>query len=86
LEETFTVTRLDLSGPDECARSVAPREALGKGGTVFLRWTVAGVLDARRNFRKVAGYRSLTKQVAALRAHDAVIDRERRVDNRRRTT
>jgi hypothetical protein len=42
------------------------------------------VLEAERNFRKVAGYRSLPKLVAALRAHDAAIDRERRVDNGRR--
>jgi hypothetical protein len=37
------------------------------------------VLEAERNFRKVVGYRSLGKLDAALRAHDAAINR--RVDN-----
>jgi hypothetical protein len=48
---------------------------------MILRWTAAGVLDAERNFRKIAGYRALPKLVAALRAHDAELDRQRRVDN-----
>jgi len=47
---------------------------------MILRWTAAGVLEAERNFRKIAGYRALSKLDAALRAHDAIIDR--RVDNR----
>jgi putative transposase len=42
---------------------------------MILRWTAAGVLEAERHFRKVAGYRALPKLVAALRAHDAALAR-----------
>jgi len=48
---------------------------------MILRWTAAGVLEAERNFRRVAGYRAPTKLDAVLRAHDAAIDRG--VDNRK---
>jgi putative transposase len=98
LEETLTLTRLDLPEGLERVlsstnlienlfsrvREIARRVKRWQGGTMILRWTAAGVLEAERNFRKVAGYRSLPKLVAALRAHDAAIDRERRVDNGRR--
>ena len=50
-----------------------------QGGTMTLRWTAAGVLETERSFRKIAGYRALPRLVAALRAHDLAIDRERRV-------
>jgi len=51
---------------------------------MILRWTAAGVLEAERSFRKIAGYRSLPKLISALRAHDARIDRERGVENGKR--
>ena len=44
-------------------------------GTMVLRWTAAGVLEAQRGFRKLAGYRALPALVAALRAHAAQLDR-----------
>ena len=47
---------------------------------MILRWTAAGVLEAERRFRKVAGYRALPKLVAALRAHDAAVYRQRKID------
>jgi transposase-like protein len=98
LEETLTVMRLDLPESLERVlsstnlienlfsrvREIARRVKRWQGGTMILRWTAAGVLEAERNFRKVAGYRALPKLVAALRAHDAAMDRERRVDNGRR--
>jgi hypothetical protein len=37
---------------------------------MVLRWCVAGVLDAERGFRKIAGYRAMLIVVSALRAHD----------------
>jgi hypothetical protein len=55
-----------------------------QGGMMILRWTAAGVLEAERHFRKVAGFRSLPKLVAALRAHDAANDRGYKVENGRR--
>ena len=62
-------------------REMARRVRHWQGGAMILRWTAAGVLEAERHFRKIAGYRSLTKLDAALRAHDAALDRG--VDNRR---
>jgi hypothetical protein len=44
---------------------------------MVLRWTGAGVLEAERGFRKLAGYRAMPALVAALRARDAIVpDRE----------
>jgi hypothetical protein len=48
---------------------------LWQGGMMILRWTAAGVLEAERHFRKVAGYRALPKLAAALPAHDIALDR-----------
>ena len=96
LEETLTVMRLDLPRSLERVlsstnlienlfsrvREIARRVKRWQGGTMILRWTAAGVLEAERSFRKIAGYRGLPKLVAALGAHDAAIDRG--VDNGRR--
>jgi hypothetical protein len=51
---------------------------------MILRWTAAGVLEAERHFRKVAGYRALTRLAAVLHAHDVAIDRSRKVENAKR--
>ena len=56
-------------------REVGRRVKRWQSGTMVLRWTAAGVLEAQRGFRKIAGYRGLPTLVAALRAHDAQIDR-----------
>jgi len=65
-------------------RAIARRVKRWQGGTMILRSTAAGVLEAERSFRRIAGYRALPKLAAALRAHDGAINRERRVDNGRR--
>jgi transposase-like protein len=98
LEETLTVMRLGLPENLERVlsstnlienlfsrvREVARRVKRWQGGVMILRWTAAGVLEAERHFRKIAGYRALPKLVAALRAHDAAINRQRQVENGRR--
>ena len=98
LEETLTVMRLGLPENLERVlsstnlienlfsrvREVARRVKRWQGGVMILRWTAAGVLEAERHFRKIAGYRALPKLVAALRAHDAAINRRRQVENGRR--
>lgn len=98
LEETLTVMRLDLPESLERVlsstnlienlfsrvREIARRVKRWQGGTMILRWTAAGVLEAERSFRKIVGYRELPKLVAALRAHDLAIERARRVDNGRK--
>ena len=48
---------------------------------MVLRWSAAGVLEAERSFRKIVGYRTMPILVAALRAHDAKIDRASTVDD-----
>jgi putative transposase len=89
LDETLTVMRLDLPVSLERmlsstnlieklfsrVREMAHRVRHWQGGTMILRWSAAGMLEAERGFRKIAGYRSLTKLEAALRAHDAALDR-----------
>ncbi len=95
MEETLTVMRLDLPESLERVlsstnlienlfsrvREMARRVRHWQGGAMILRWTAAGALEAERNFRKVVGYRALTKLDAALRAQDAALDRG--VDNRK---
>src|ERR1700683_4905265 len=46
-----------------------------QSGTMVLRWTAAGVLEAERGFRKLAGYRAMPSLVAALRTRDAQFNR-----------
>jgi putative transposase len=96
LDETLTVMRLDLPERLERVlsstnlienlfsrvREMSRRVRNWQSGTMILRWSAAGMLEAERNFRKIVGYRSLTKLEAALRAHDAALDRG--VDNRRK--
>jgi putative transposase len=96
LEETLTVMRLGL--PDKLervlsstnlienlfsrVREIGRRVKRWQSGTMVLRWTAAGVLEAERGFRKLAGYRAMPTLVAALSARDARFNRtERRVDD-----
>ena len=89
LEETLTVMRLDLPENLERilssanlienlfsrVREIGRRVKRWQSGTMVLRWTAAGVIEAERGFRKLAGYRARPTLVAALRAHDAQLDR-----------
>jgi transposase-like protein len=89
LEETLTVMRLELPENLERilsstnlienlfsrVREIGRRVKRWQGGTMVLRWTAAGVIEAERGFRKLAGYRALPALVVALRAHDAQLDR-----------
>jgi transposase-like protein len=95
LEETLTVMRLHLPESLERVlsstnlienlfsgvREIARRVKRWQGGMMILRWTAAGVLEAERHFRKVTGFRAIPKLTAALRAHDAAISRQRRLDH-----
>jgi len=89
LEEILTVMRLGLPENLERVlsstnlienlfsrvREIGRRVKRWQSGTMVLRWTAAGVLEAERGFRKLAGYRAIPTLVAALRAHDAQLDR-----------
>jgi transposase-like protein len=84
LEETLTVMRLGLPENLERVlsftnlienlfsrvREIGRRVRHWQSGTMVLRWTAAGVLEAERGFRKLTGYRAMPALVAALRAHD----------------
>ncbi len=97
LDETLTVMTLHLSDALERVlsstnlienlfsrvREIARRVKRWQGGSMILRWTAAGVLEAERHFRKVAGYRAMPRLAAVLHARDAAIDRVRAVDNRK---
>jgi putative transposase len=50
-------------------REIGRRVRHWQNGTMVLRWTAAGVLEAERGFRKLAGHRGLPTLVAALRNH-----------------
>src|SRR5713101_6178477 len=89
LDETLTMMRLGLPENLERVlsstnlienlfsrvREIGRRVKRWQSGTMVLRWTAAGVLEAERGFRKLAGYRALPSLVAALGAHDAQLDR-----------
>src|SRR5271169_4444943 len=92
LEETLTVMRLGLPENLERVlsstnlienlfdrvREIGRRVKRWQNGTMVLRWTAAGMLEAERGFRKLVGYRAMPILVAALRAHDAVCNRNER--------
>ena len=61
-------------------REIGRRVKRWQNGTMVLRWTTAGVLEAERGFRKLAGYRAMPILVAALRACDAQCGRNPEVD------
>jgi transposase-like protein len=95
LDETLTVIRLGLPENLERVlsstnlienlfsrvREIGRRVRRWQSGTMVLRWSAAGVLEAERNFRKIVGYRAMPMLVAALRAHDAKINRAGTVDD-----
>jgi transposase-like protein len=91
LEETLTVMGLGLPENLErvlCStnlienlfsrvREIGRRVKHWQSGTMVLRWTAAGVLEAERGFRKLAGHRAMPSLVAALRTRDAQFNRTR---------
>jgi putative transposase len=95
LDETLTVIRLGLPENLERVlsstnlienlfsrvREIGRRVRRWQSGTMVLRWSAAGVLEAERSFRKIVGYRAMPMLVAALRAHDAQINRAATVDD-----
>ena len=94
LEETLTVMRLGLPENLERVlsstnlienlfsrvREIGRRVKRWQNGTMVLRWTAAGVLEAQRGFRKLVGYRAMPILLAALRARDAQFERSTEVD------
>ena len=94
LEETLTVMRLGLPENLERVlsstnlienlfsrvREIGHRVKRWQSGTMVLRWTATGVLEAERGFRKLVGYRAMPILAAALRACDTQCSRNPEVD------
>jgi putative transposase len=94
LDEALTVVRMGLSDRLEWllwstnlienlftrVREIGRRVRRWQSGTMVLRWSAAGVLEAERSFRKIAGYRAMPVLVAALRANDAKLNRDATLD------
>ena len=86
LEETLTVIRLGLAGAlHRTLRSTNAIENLNgsverytqnvkrwRGGEMIQRWVSAALLDAQRRFRRLRGFRDMTKIMLAL--HDPIED------------
>jgi putative transposase len=80
LEETLTVTRLDVKGKlkktltstnpcesmIECVRRTSRNVKHWHNGEMCLRWTAAGMLEAEQQFRRVIGYQDLAKLATAV--------------------
>ena len=80
LEETLTVVRLGIKGKlKRTLESTNPAESMidtvrttqrnvkyWSSGEMGLRWTAAGLLEAEKQFRKVIGYKDLTKLAVAI--------------------
>ena len=80
MAETLTLTRLGVTGslkrtlsstnPCESMIEIVRRTSRNvkrwQSGDMCLRWTAAGMLEAERQFRRVAGYRDLAKLALAI--------------------
>ena len=78
MAETLTVTRLGVKGSlrktlastnpcesmIECVRRSARNVKYWQNGEMCLRWTAAGMLEAKQQFRRIIGYRDLAKLAA----------------------
>lgn len=90
LEETLTVSRHNLSpGLVKTLKSTNPIESMisvartvtgnvkrWRNGSIIVRWTAAGILEAEKKFRRINGYRDLQLLHIALAAHQAAVDEE----------
>jgi transposase-like protein len=92
LSETLTIISLKLD--DALARTLAttnPIENLNgvlrrihhnvkrwRDGTMVLRWVAVGLHEAMKGFRRLKGHEGMPKLVAALRAHDDVLLKEKK--------
>ncbi len=73
LERKFSSTN-SIESLYSRVRDVSRRVKRWTGGTMILRWSAAGLLEAERGFHKVNGYKDIHRLVTFLKAHDAKID------------
>jgi putative transposase len=55
-------------------RNLSRRVRRWKDGKMILRWAATALIEASKQFRRLRGHAGMNKLVAALRAHDAVLD------------
>lgn len=74
LERTLSTTNIieNLNGG---VRDVTRRVKHWRGGSMIRRWVAAAVLEREASFRRLRGYRGLSKLARALRANDAKLER-----------
>jgi transposase-like protein len=80
MTETLTLTRLGITGSlrrtlvstnpiesmIECVRRTSRNAKRWQSGEMSLRWTAAGMLEAKRQFRRIIGYQQLAKLAVAI--------------------
>ena len=95
LEETLTLQRLGITGAlYRTLRSTNPIENLNsllgrftrnvkrwRDGRMIVRWIAAGLLEAKRRFRRIRGHQDLKTLLSAIERHvkEQTLDLEKRV-------
>ena len=79
LERMLSVTNA-IENLFSTVRSVSHRVKRWRSGTMILRWTAAGLLEAERGFRKIRGHKHMPKLLAALREHERKVGLNRDID------
>jgi transposase-like protein len=65
LERSFSTTN-PIENLNERIRQISKRVKRWRGGSMILRWTAAGVLEAQRGFRRLKGHAHMSKLLAVL--------------------
>ncbi len=79
LEQMLSVTNA-IENLFSTVRSVSHRVKRWQGGMMILRWTAAGLLEAERGFRRIRGYRHMSKLISALQEHERKLGVNHRID------
>lgn len=83
LDETLTVLALGLDGHllklfsstnmienvNGTVQDMTRRVKRWRGGAMVMRWAATGLMEAERNFRRIAGYEQLPTLIASLNSH-----------------
>lgn len=73
LERSLSSTNI-IENLNGSVRHVTRRVKNWKTGTMVLRWVAIAVMDAEKKFRRLRGYKNMSKLVAHLQANDQQID------------
>lgn len=73
LERTFATTN-SIENLNGHIRQTTRNVKRWRDGTMVLRWIAAAAHEAQKTFRKVRGYKGMSRLINALRDHDATLD------------